>query len=100
MAYVIAEGCVDVMDRACMVVCPVACIQFEEGHDRQVYIDPNECIDCGACEPACPQNAIFHEYELPVKWGVYQEINAQWFTKKEAARSQVDAVKPRKKNTS
>src|SRR5215813_13066916 len=48
MAYVIAEPCVDVMDQACVDVCPVDCIHFEEGKDRMLYIEPDECIDCGA----------------------------------------------------
>jgi NAD-dependent dihydropyrimidine dehydrogenase PreA subunit len=59
MTYVIAEPCVDVMDQACVAVCPVDCIHFDEGTDRILYIDPNECIDCGACEPECPVTAIF-----------------------------------------
>ena len=54
MPYVIAEPCIDVQDKACVSVCPVACIHFDVGKDRKLYIDPNECIDCGACEPACP----------------------------------------------
>ena len=51
MTYVIAEPCVDVLDQACVAVCPVDCIHFEQGTDRILYIDPDECIDCGACEP-------------------------------------------------
>jgi NAD-dependent dihydropyrimidine dehydrogenase PreA subunit len=53
VTYVIAEPCVDVMDKACVDVCPVDCIHFDEGVDRILYIDPDECIDCGACEPEC-----------------------------------------------
>ena len=62
MAYVIAEPCVDVKDRACVDECPVDCIY--EGQ-RTLYIDPNECVDCGACEPVCPTEAIFYEEDLP-----------------------------------
>ena len=58
MAYVIAEPCIDVLDIACVSVCPVDCIHYEEGVDRKLFIDPNECIDCGACEPECPVDAI------------------------------------------
>ena len=65
MTYVIAEPCVDTMDQACVAVCPVDCIHFEQGVDRTLYIDPNECIDCGACEPECPVSAIFPEESLP-----------------------------------
>ena len=69
MAYVIAEPCVDTMDQACVSVCPVDCIHFDEGVDRTLYIDPNECIDCGACEPECPVNAIFAEDAVPRRVG-------------------------------
>ena len=64
MSYVIAEPCIDVQDQACVNVCPVACIQGERGKDRKLYIDPGACIDCGACEPMCPVEAIFAECEL------------------------------------
>ena len=61
MTYVIAEPCIDVLDESCVAVCPVDCIHFDRGADRKLYIDPDECIDCGACEPECPVNAIFPE---------------------------------------
>ena len=95
MAYIIAEPCVDVMDQACVSVCPVDCIHFEEGVDRTLYIDPNECIDCGACEPECSVEAIRVENELPADWVPYTEINALWYTDKAAARAKLDAFKPR-----
>ena len=69
MAYVIAEPCIDVLDISCVSVCPVDCIHFDEGTDRKLFIDPNECIDCGACEPECPVNAIFPEESLPTGVG-------------------------------
>ncbi len=94
MTYTIAEPCVDVMDQACVSVCPVDCIKFEEGVDRTLYIDPNECIDCGACEPECPVNAIFPEDSVPPEWATYTTINALWFTDRAAARAQVDQLKP------
>ena len=94
MAYVIAEPCVDVRDRACVSVCPVDCIHEEEGVDRTLYIDPNECIDCGACEPECPVNAIYPEESLPAEWTEYTKVNAVWFTDKDAARAMVEALKP------
>ncbi len=94
MTYVIAEPCVDVMDQACVSVCPVDCIKFEEKVDRTLYIDPDECIDCGACEPECPVNAIFTEDALPAEWKAYTKINAVWFTDKAAARKLVNAAKP------
>src|SRR3954452_15888131 len=95
MAYVIAEPCIDVLDVSCVSVCPVDCIHFDEGTDRKLFIDPNECIDCGACEPECPVNAIFPEESLPPEWANYTAIDATWFTDKAAARASVDALKPR-----
>ena len=64
MTYVIAEPCINTKDTACVDVCPVDCIhprKDEEGfaEDTMLYIDPEVCIDCGACEPACPVQAIF-----------------------------------------
>ena len=56
MAYVIGANCVDVTDRACLDVGPVDCIYVG---DRKSYINANECIECGACEPECPVDAIF-----------------------------------------
>jgi ferredoxin len=94
MTYTIAEPCVDVMDQACVAVCPVDCIHFEQGVDRTLYIDPDECIDCGACEPECPVSAIFPEESLPGEWTKYTEVNAVWFTDKAAARAMIEALKP------
>ena len=72
MTYVIVEACIGVKDRACVDVCPVDCIY--EGED-QLYIHPDECIDCGACEPECPVEAIFPEDALPEKWEPFVKIN-------------------------
>ncbi len=94
MAYVIAEPCVDVMDQACVDVCPVDCIHFEEGKDRMLYIEPDECIDCGACEPECPVEAIFTEEDVPDDWKAYTAINVTWFKSKDDARAQVGAIRP------
>jgi NAD-dependent dihydropyrimidine dehydrogenase PreA subunit len=95
MTYVIAEPCIDVLDISCVSVCPVDCIHYDEGVDRKLYIDPNECIDCGACEPECPVNAIFPEESLPTEWATYTQIDATWYTDKDAARAAVDEAKPR-----
>ncbi len=65
MTYIIAETCIDVIDRGCVDVCPVDCIY--EGAD-QLYIHPDECIDCGACDPECPVTAIFPEEDVPEEW--------------------------------
>jgi NAD-dependent dihydropyrimidine dehydrogenase PreA subunit len=95
MTYVIAEPCIDVLDLACVSVCPVDCIHYEEGVDRKLFIDPNECIDCGACEPECPVNAIFPEDQVPGEWAPYIQIDATWYTDRAAARAETDALKPR-----
>jgi len=77
MTYVIALPCVDVKDKACVEECPVDCIY--EGN-RTLYINPDECVDGGACEPVCPTQAIFYEDDLPSEWGEFAEINAAFFT--------------------
>ncbi len=94
MTYVITEPCIDVMDKSCVEVCPVDCIHQDEGDDRMLYIDPDECIDCGACEPACPVTAIFTEDDVPDNWKEYTALNAQWYKDKAAVRSKVNGLKP------
>ena len=76
MTYVIALPCVDVKDRACVEECPVDCIY--EG-DRTLYIHPDECVDCGACEPVCPVEAIYYEDDVPEEWSEYITANAEFF---------------------
>jgi len=77
MTYVIALPCVDILDRACVEECPVDCIY--EGK-RSLYIHPDECVDCGACEPVCPVEAIFYEDDVPTTWSVYTADNDAFFT--------------------
>jgi len=72
MTYVIVEACIGVKDRACVDVCPVDCIY--EG-EEMLYIHPDECIDCGACEPECPVTAIFPEEDVPDNMRSYIEKN-------------------------
>ena len=80
MTYIIAEPCIGVLDKACVDVCPVDCIHPTDGEGvKQLYIDPEECIDCGACEPECPVEAIFAEEDLPDEWSNFLEINADYF---------------------
>lgn len=76
MAYVITEPCVDVLDKSCIEECPVDCIY--EGQ-RMQYIHPDECIDCGACESACPMEAIYYAEDLPADRRHYARINAEFF---------------------
>lgn len=86
MTYIITEPCIGTKDTACVDVCPVDCIhpksdEAEFDGAEQLYIDPDECIDCGACVPACPVEAIFAEEDLPEQWNEYLEINADWYKK-------------------
>ncbi len=84
MAYIIAEPCIDVKDKSCVEVCPVDCIHPTDGEGEPIlYIDPDECIDCGACEPECPVEAIFAEEDLPEEWHRFIEINAKYFELKD-----------------
>lgn len=76
MTYVIAQPCVDVKDKSCIEECPVDCIY--EGN-RMLYIQPDECVDCGACEPVCPVEAIYYEDDVPGDWKQYGEINSAFF---------------------
>ena len=94
MTYVITEPCIDVIDKSCVEVCPVDCIHFEEGPDRKLNIDPDECIDCGACEPVCPVTAIFAEDDVPDQWKEYTELDAKWFKDPDAVRARVNELKP------
>ena len=65
MAYIITETCVDLKDKSCVDVCPVDCIIDGGAEDRMLYINPDECIDCGACVDPCPVAAIYPEDEVP-----------------------------------
>jgi NAD-dependent dihydropyrimidine dehydrogenase PreA subunit len=88
VTYVIAEPCIDIKDRACVDVCPVDCIHEA---DRILVIDPEECIDCGACEPECPVEAIFPEDALPARWQTFVALNAAYGRGVAAVDALVDA---------
>lgn len=90
MTYVITEACIDVKDKSCIEVCPVDCI-YTDDEDRICYVHPTECIDCAACEPACPVQAIFLAEEVPEESADFVRINELWFDDKAAAREAVDA---------
>ena len=84
MAYIIAEPCIDVKDTACVDACPVDCIHPKKGaadfeENTQLYINPQECIDCGACVPVCPVSAIFSLDDLPSRWEGFARTNADYF---------------------
>ena len=76
MAYFVAADCLDVLDRSCIEECPVDCI-YEGG--RKMYINPNECIDCGACEPVCPVTAISSDLRIAADLVPWRDDNAAFF---------------------
>jgi ferredoxin len=92
VTYVITSPCIGTKDRSCVEVCPVDCIHDDGDEDMMLYIDPNECIDCGACEPACPVTAIFAEDDVPDDQKGFTEVNALWYTDKAAARDKANAL--------
>jgi NAD-dependent dihydropyrimidine dehydrogenase PreA subunit len=84
MAYVIAEPCIGTKDAACIDACPVDCIHPKKdepgfAEHNMIYIDPVECIDCGACVPVCPVSAIFALDDLPEKWAEFAQKNSEYF---------------------
>ena len=87
MPYIITEPCIGVKDLSCVEVCPVDCIHPREGeagfeNEKMLYIDPDECIDCAACEPVCPVTAIFEQDAAPEQYKKYIQINKDYFAKK------------------
>jgi len=80
MTYVITQPCIDEKDAACVDVCPVDCIHATE-EDEQYYINPQICIDCGACLPVCPVHAIYELAAVPERWRSFIHINADYFAK-------------------
>ena len=76
MAYVIAQPCIGTKDRACVEVCPVQC--FYENED-QLFIHPQECIDCDACVPVCQVTAIFPEAQVPEEWKFFTQKAIDYF---------------------
>jgi ferredoxin len=74
MTHVVTQPCVGCRYTDCVVVCPAEC--FYEG-DKMLYIDPEDCIDCGACIPECPVEAIFIDSDVPDEWNNYIELNAK-----------------------
>jgi ferredoxin len=74
MAYVVCEPCHDCKYTDCVVVCPCNCFYQD---DQQLYIDPEVCIDCEACVPECPVEAIFHETTVPGQWSQFIPLNAE-----------------------
>src|ERR671917_1450870 len=76
VTYVITEPCIGTKDQSCVEVCPVDCIYDAGDH---FMINPEECIDCGACEPECPVEAIYPEDEVPEEQESYISKAANYF---------------------
>ena len=77
MSHIVTANCNDCKYTDCCVVCPVECFYQD---DTMLYIDPADCIDCEACVPECPVEAIFHEDNLPKEWSDYTALNAELAT--------------------
>ena len=92
MSYVIGAPCVDHTDQSCVAVCPVDAIYGDLAVDRKLYVDPEGCIECGACETACPNAAILPEGKLPGDWRAWATVDATWFDDPEWARREVDRL--------
>lgn len=74
MAHVVCEPCRNCKYTDCVVVCPVDCFYQDE---RMLYIDPEQCTDCGACVPECPVEAIFQDINVPPRWTEFIALNAE-----------------------
>ena len=85
MAFVITRLCRDCKDMSCLNACPMDCIlehrppSGESDLPNQLFIDPEECIDCDACVEACPVDACFAEDQLPDEWQPYIQINSDYY---------------------
>lgn len=87
MTYTIMEQCIDVKDQSCVEACPVDCIHPTSGDpefdsEHQLYIDPDVCIECGACEPVCPVSAIRQDSDVPDESKQYTQINADFYKRR------------------
>jgi NAD-dependent dihydropyrimidine dehydrogenase PreA subunit len=76
VTYIITQSCIDLLDKTCIDECPVDCIY--EG-ERMMYIHPDECVDCGACEPVCPVEAIYYEDDVPGHLKDWYRVNVEFF---------------------
>jgi NAD-dependent dihydropyrimidine dehydrogenase PreA subunit len=102
MAYIITETCVDLKDKSCVDVCPVDCIIDGGAEDRMLMINPDECIDCGACVDPCPVAAIYPEDEVPPEQKKFIAWNFDYFKSdadKARVRAEINAAYPEKRKT-
>jgi NAD-dependent dihydropyrimidine dehydrogenase PreA subunit len=77
VTYIVTGACIDLLDKTCVAECPVDCIY--EG-ERMMYIHPDECVDCGACEPVCPVDAIYFQDDIPPQLGAFYRANVEFFS--------------------
>ena len=85
MTYVIASPCIAEKTAKCVAVCPVDCIHPKPDEPgfaqaKMLYIDPATCIECGACEIACPEDAVFRDDKLPAKERAFVALNQKYYT--------------------
>ncbi len=91
MTRVITQPCLGCKDQSCAPVCPADCIhpgiveQNGQSYD-QLFIDPEQCIDCGLCEPECPVDAIFADDEVPEIWTHFVQLNADFYQQEKDRR--------------
>ncbi len=93
MAYVVTEPCFDCKYTDCVVVCPSD--SFREG-ERMLYIAPDECIDCDACTPECPVDAIFYEEDVPEPWLDFVALNREMAAVCPTITDRKEPLKPRR----
>lgn len=73
MTMVVTEPCQGCKDKSCLPVCPTECYHEDA---TMLYINPEDCIDCGACVPQCPVEAIYYHEQVPEKWKSFVQLNA------------------------
>ena len=102
MAYVVTRLCIDCVDTACMLVCPVNCFYVPktpgESRPNQLYISPDECINCDACVPECPWEAIFEEDAVPMPFAADVALNASSDKERDAFKAAEHLDKPQPDN--
>lgn len=89
MTFVVTDNCKDCRFTDCVAVCPVDCFHAD---DTMLYIDPAECIDCGACVPECPVEAIYDETQVPENQKHWTQINADKCATLPVINAQVDPL--------